>query len=195
MRMQTLRRTDLKDHIAEVAARLFYSEGVHAVGVDRIASAADVTKKTLYHHFHSKDELVAAALRRAPIVQFPQTGAPVERLLEAFTALSDFLETSDYRGCPYIIFTAELVDRRHPARELIERRIRKRRTWFRDRAAEAGARDPEMLAEQLDVLFDGALAAGTKRNELAPARAAQSAARVLIDLQCVPRAAELLESR
>lgn len=74
--------------------------------------------------------------------------------------MSRFLSDTNYRGCPYIIFTAELTDRRHPARLLVERRTTQRRSWFRDRAAEAGAADPEFLAEQLDVLFDGALAAG-----------------------------------
>lgn len=182
--MQTLRPPDLKAHIARVAARLFYDEGIHAVGVDRIASVADVTKRTLYHHFASKDELVAAAVRLAPIVHFPEDGEPHERLLGAFVALAEFLESTEYRGCPYIIFTAELIDRHHPARTIIERRMQKRREWFAQRAAEAGACDPRTLAEQLDVLFDGALAAGAKRNDNTPARAAIDAARVLIGMQC-----------
>ena len=190
-----LKRSELKDHIARVAARLFYREGIHAVGVDRIADEASVAKRTLYHHFPSKDALVAAALRVAPIVPFPEDGTPVERIMGAFERLGAFLEQTEYRGCPYIIFTAELVERGHPARQLIERRIAKRRAWFRDRAREAGARDPESLAEQIDVLFDGALASGAKRFDRAPARAALAAVRTLLGLLADDEAAHHEDDR
>lgn len=64
-----LKRSELKEHIAKVAAELFYSEGITAVGVDRIADVAQVTKRTIYHHFSSKDDLIAAALRVAPTIR------------------------------------------------------------------------------------------------------------------------------
>jgi AcrR family transcriptional regulator len=179
-----LKRSELKDHIARVAADLFYRHGIHAVGVDKIADEAGITKRTLYHHYSSKDDLITAALRVSPIVDFPRDGSPVERILGAFEALKAFLSRSDYRGCPYIFFTAELVDRNHPARHMVQRRVAKRRAWFTDMATAAGARDPVLLAEQLDVLFDGALASGTKREDLGPAEAAVTAARTLIELAC-----------
>ncbi len=177
-----LKRTELKAHIARVAARLFYEQGIHAVGVDRIADEAKITKRTLYHHYSSKDELIAASLRVSPIVVFPTEGKPVERIAGAFENLGRFLESTRYRGCPFIFYAAELVDRDHPARAIIEQLVAKRRAWFRDLAVQAGAARPQALAEQLDVLFDGALAAGAKRGELAPARAALSAARALLDI-------------
>lgn len=162
----------LSDHIAEVAARLFYAEGIHAVGVDRVADTAQVTKRTLYRHFRSKDDLIAASLRRAPLVLFPDQGEPVQRIIGAFESMERFLRESAYRGCPYVFYSAELTERRHPARRLIERRLQKRRQWFRDRATEAGLTDPDAVAEQLDVLFDGALASGTKRGNVVASRAA-----------------------
>lgn len=179
----SLKRSELKGHIAKVAALLFYREGIHAVGVDRIADEARITKRTLYHHYPSKDELIAAALHVSPIVSFPREGSAAERIAGAFEALAEFLTSGDYRGCPYIFFTAELLDRRHPARRIVEQRIAQRRAWFRDLAEQAGAADPDMLAEQLDVLFDGALASGTKRGNLEPARAAAAAARILLSAQ------------
>jgi AcrR family transcriptional regulator len=183
--MQTpLRRSELKAHIAKIAAALFYRDGIQAVGVDRIALEAGVTKRTLYHHYASKDDLITAALRVSPIITFPREGAPVERILGAFHALKEFLACTDFRGCPYIFFTAELVDRNHPARHMVQRRVAQRRAWFADMAREAGANDPISLAEQLDVLFDGALASGTKREDLRPADAAVKAARTLIALEC-----------
>jgi AcrR family transcriptional regulator len=189
-----LKRSELKSHIARVAAHLFYREGIHAVGVDRIADEAGVTKRTLYHHYASKDDLITAALHVSPIVDFPREGSPVERILGAFTALKDFLSSGDYRGCPYIFFTAELVDRNHPARRVVQRRVAKRRAWFTDLARAAGARDPVLLGEQLDVLFDGAVACGTKCEDVRATDAAMSAARLLIAQQTsFPYAARLQE--
>jgi AcrR family transcriptional regulator len=176
----------LKEHIAAVAAGLFYAEGIHRVGVDRIADKAGVTKRTLYHHFRSKDELIAEALRCAPNVTFPSDGTPLERVRGAFDALVDFLTESAFRGCPFIIFSAELTDRRHPARQEIEQLLAKRRRWFERRVREAGARDPVAVAEELDVLFDGALAAGTKRGTLEPVIAARRLALRLLALECAP---------
>lgn len=180
-----IKRSDLKAHIAHVAAKLFYEEGIHAVGVDRIADEAHITKRTLYHHYPSKDHVIAAALRVAPIVEFPREGEPLERIIGAFEMLGEFLESTQFRGCPYIIFNAELVDRGHPARQIIERRIAKRRAWFYEMAERAGATDPVLLSEQLDVLFDGALASGMKRGDCTPAKAARSAAKLLLEM-CVP---------
>ena len=179
-----LRRSELKGHIAKVAAALFYRDGIHAVGVDRIAVEAGVTKRTLYHHYGSKDDLITEALRVSPVIAFPREGPPVERILGAFGALKEFLACTEFRGCPYIFFTAELVDRKHAARHMVQRRVAQRRAWFAQMAEAAGARDPIALAEQLDVLFDGALASGTKREDLRPAEAAIAAARSLIELAC-----------
>jgi AcrR family transcriptional regulator len=180
MRLRGPAGQPLAAYIAEVAAELFYREGIHRVGIDRIADTAGLTKRTIYHHYRSRDELIAAALRHAPRVEFPDDGTPFERILGAFVRLEAFLEKTRYRGCPYIIFTAELTEPGHPARRLIERRLERRRRWFADRAAEAGLVDPAEVAEELDLLFDGALAAGAKRGDLAAPRAARRiAARVL----------------
>ena len=180
MRLRGPAGQPLAQHIAEVAAGLYYRHGIHRVGVDRVADAAGLTKRTLYHHYRSKDELIAAALRHSPGIVFPADGPPQERILGAFERLETFLETSAYRGCPYVFYAAELTDRRHPARRIIERRLQRRREWFRDRAGEAGLPDPDALAEELDLLFDGALALGAKRGDVIAARTARRlAARVL----------------
>ncbi|MDB5093285.1 MAG: yjdC 2 [Candidatus Eremiobacteraeota bacterium] len=181
MRMRGPAGQPLRDHIAEVAATLFYSDGIHVVGVDRVAAEASVTKRTLYRHYRSKDALIAAALQAAPVMVFPREGSARDRILGAFEMLERFLTGTRYRGCPFIIYAAELTDPKHPARILIETLVYKRRAWFKTRAAEAGAADPEILSEQLDVLFDGALASGAKRGELKPVAAALAAARTLID--------------
>lgn len=133
------RSEDLKSRIAAVAASLFYAEGINRVGVDRIADVAGITKKTLYHHFPSKDQLIVEALRVSPIVLFPADGPPLERIRGAFEA----------------------------------------------RLQQAGVIDATSLAEELDVLFDGALASGLKRGELAPVHAATRLAMRLLETASV----------
>jgi AcrR family transcriptional regulator len=182
--MQRVRTHDgvpLGEHIAAVASELFYKDGIHVVGVDRVAAEAEVTKRTLYRYYGSKDDLIAAALRKSPNISFPREGSPRERIAGAFRAMAEMLRVEAYRGCPYINAAAELTNPKHPARALIEQLTTRRREWFAKRARELGAREPEMLAEQLDVLFDGALANATKRRVDLPARAALAAAEALLD--------------
>lgn len=189
MRLRGPAGQPLAQHIAEVAAEQYYRLGIHRVGVDRVADAAGVTKRTLYHHYRSKDELIAAALRHSPGIVFPAEGSPSERILGAFALLEAFLANSAYRGCPYVFFAAELTDRQHPARRIIERRLVRRREWFRERAAEAGLRDPERLSEELDLVFDGALALGAKRGDAVAARTARRLAARLLRDAAAPKAA------
>ncbi len=75
----------MANYIAEVAASLFYRDGLHAVGVDRVADTAGLTKRTIYRHYRSKDELIAASLRHAPRAAFPTFGAPLDRIAGAST--------------------------------------------------------------------------------------------------------------
>ncbi|HEY4439363.1 MAG TPA: helix-turn-helix domain-containing protein [Candidatus Elarobacter sp.] len=172
-------RGSLGDHIASVAAKLFYREGINVVGVDRVAAEAEVTKRTLYRYFRSKDELIVAALKRGPRVRFPAEGTPKARMLGAFDMLIAFLDGTKLRGCPFMNGAAELADPRHPGREVVRRATERRRAWFRALAEEAGA--PAQLGEQLDVLFDGALASSMIATDLAPARAALAAAKALVN--------------
>jgi AcrR family transcriptional regulator len=179
--LRTPGNVSLSDHIARVAANLFYREGFHVVGVDRVAAKAEVTKRTLYRYYPSKDDLIAAALRRGARIAFPKEGPPRERILGAFDGLIELIRTPSYHGCPYINAAAELTNRNHPGRVVVEQLTARRRRWFADRVSELGVADPDVLAEQLDVLFDGALANAMKRVIDTPAIAARAAAVVLLD--------------
>jgi AcrR family transcriptional regulator len=167
-------------HIAAVAATLFYRDGIHGVGVDRIADAAGVTKRTLYKHYRTRDDLLVAALRRpTPVAIVEVGGSPAERILHVFRQVEDWVREPDFRGCPHLNAAVELADPHHPARtvarELKENRVR----WFLERARELGVAEPEVLAEQLMVLFDGAVTSSTLRGP-APAVAAKRAAMQLL---------------
>jgi AcrR family transcriptional regulator len=140
----------LPDHIAATAAELFYERGIANVGVDAIADRAQVTKRTLYRHFASKDALVAASLQHGPFVRFPPAGEPQARIIAAFDDLVRFVNEPAYRGCPYINAGAELSRNDHPAHAIVERQTARRRAWFERRLRELHVSGAELLAEQLE---------------------------------------------
>src|SRR5262249_2429461 len=116
-----------RQRLVETADRLFYSEGVRAVGIDRIIAEAGVAKMSLYKHFPSKDELILAVLkyREEGTLQFFR--AAMERhckkgkntLRAFFAALKDFFESPGFRGCPFQNAAVELADPSHPGTEFV----------------------------------------------------------------------------
>jgi len=160
--------TDLptRDRLLEAAAGLFYAEGITAVGVDRICSAAGVSKRSLYALFGTKDALVAASLERfgERIVAgyLPATAmvdgdqpSPREQILGVFTWLESAAATPDYEGCPFVSAATELKDPAHPAAAVAKRFKDRLTAFFESAARSAGAPDPADLAQQLTVVFDG----------------------------------------
>ena len=187
-RSNASRKSAMAEHISSVAAELFYKEGIY-VGVDRIAAKADVTKRTLYRYYASKDILLAAALNRDLGLRFPRDGDAAQRIIGAFRAMGAFLQERDFRGCPFINAAAELSDPKHPAFRVIQAATSKRRRWFYDRAIELESRDPKLLAEQIELLFDGALVGATRRGEMTPVDAACSAIEALLSLSATEASA------
>jgi AcrR family transcriptional regulator len=178
-------RTDLRERILDTAADLFYREGVRAVGVDRIAAEAGVAKMTLYYHFRSKDELVAAWLRRRDEEWMAWLEAAVERrggnrLLGVFDALHEWFERSDFRGCAFINTHAELGWSNPAAGEVIESHKRRLSEFLERVAREEGAAEPEALSRELLLLVEGAIVtASIQRDPAAADRAREVAAKAI----------------
>jgi AcrR family transcriptional regulator len=154
-----------RTRLLDAAADLFYRYGVTTVGVDAVSAAAGVSKRTLYQHFGSKDELVAAALRtQAPAIlarwlpEADDDSSPRAKVLAVFAALHASTVDPGFRGCPFVNVATELADAAHPARAVALATKRILRDYFRRHAAEAGADHPDTLADQLMMLFDGAIA-------------------------------------
>jgi len=156
-----------RERLVEVASRLFYSEGIRAVGVDRVIAEAGVAKATLYAHFASKDELVAAYLARhsdrwataveervAPRRWAPAASSPMA--LAAFDVLAERAASPGYRGCPFINAAAEFPEPGPVADQVTAHRRRVRET-FSDLLGAPG-RDPGRLA-MIVALYDGAMSA------------------------------------
>ena len=112
----------VRDRLIDAADRLFYREGVRAVGIDRVLAEADAAKASLYQHFGGKDQLVASSLERrtvdarAHIEAYLADTPPSQRALKFFDWVVEWAESKDFRGCPLQHTVSELTDAAHPAR-------------------------------------------------------------------------------
>ncbi len=170
----------MRQRILESADRLFYRNGIRAMGVDTIAAEIGISKRTLYNHFSSKDALIAAYLMRRNAPARPSDKPPLQQILGAFDALEQRFASQEFRGCPFVNAVAELGPDEREVRAIAIAFKDGRRAWFRDHLVALGATDPDGLATQLAILVDGAIAAHLVRGDPAMARAAREAARVLL---------------
>lgn len=178
-----------RDHLVEVATDLFCREGFHATGIDRVLAESGVAKMTLYKHFPSKDDLIGACLEsvaasaRADVESVLERGGSTARariltLIDWYVGLAVDCE---FTGCPFHHARAEFADPSHPAYRV----ARDQKLWMRGRlrelCAEHGLRGPELCADQLMLVIEGALSLGALdiSDELAQASAAL--ARKIVD--------------
>ena len=141
-------KPDMKDRILETADRLFYLQGIRAVGVDTIAAEIGISKRTLYNHFPSKDALISAYLARRFVAPRPSDKSPVEQILGTFNSLERRFSAKDFRGCPFVNAVAELGEDRS-VRKIAVAFKESRRLWFRDLLVQLGVADADALATQL----------------------------------------------
>lgn len=177
---RSLDRTAMQQRILATADRLFYGQGIRAVGVDTIAAEVGISKRTLYNHFPSKDDLIVAYLSARLNPARPSDRPPVEQILGNFDRLERTIGTSVFRGCPFVNAVAELKQPAHAANRIALAFKEERRKSLRALLVELGADNPDALSLQLQLLIDGAIAAGIVRGDPKVAAAAREAARVLL---------------
>jgi AcrR family transcriptional regulator len=179
-------RSSARDRLLDAADELFYAEGVHSVGIDRVIERAGVAKASLYNTFGSKDELVRAYLNRrhesrrqrltTQLERFPTAR---EKLVGVFEVQAETVASPGYRGCAFLNASAEA-----PAGGTVASVCDMSRAWMRslfaDLAAQAGVARPEHLAAQLMLLYDGASASAQLDRNPTAALDARAAAEVLI---------------
>jgi AcrR family transcriptional regulator len=174
-----------RERIERAAARLFYRDGIHATGVELIAQEANVSKRTLYQHFASKNDLVDNYLRGIEA----RGGPPTERRLddaglsarERLLAIFELAGREVLRGCPFHNAAVESAGSLASTDEIVRAHKLEFTRRLVDIAREAGAADPHLLGQQLAVLFEGATAMATSLNDTAPVVHARAAAATLID--------------
>jgi AcrR family transcriptional regulator len=153
-----------RERILAAASDLFYRQGIRAVGVDAIAEAAGTNKMTLYRHFESKDSLVAEYLRRLSsksqqfwaFIEREHPGDYRKQLGAWLEAAGRDANDPQGRGCALANAAIELAEKDHPARRVIEEHKRAQRDRLAKLCADAGLDKPEMLADELFMLLEGA---------------------------------------
>src|SRR5580693_5052938 len=153
-----------RERILAAARELFYRRGIHVVGVDAIAEAAGTNKMTLYRHFASKDVLIAACLRELQqdfdvawdASAAAHVGDPKGQLLAWLRHVCDFKANEAERGCALANAAVELPDKDHPARQVIREAKSAHRERLVGLCRDAGLIDPEGLADETQLLWEGA---------------------------------------
>jgi AcrR family transcriptional regulator len=173
--------------VLSAASRLFYANGVRAVGIEWIVAESGVAKASLYRHFQSKDELVAAFLEREDREFWQQWDGVVAAAANAKSELMVLLDwigmrvSSDgYRGCPQINVAAEFADPEHPARKIRRRHKVAMRERLRDIVGRIGVTRPDDTSDQLALLIDGAFTSDGRLAKTNAVRILQNGADALL---------------
>lgn len=162
------RISDTRERIVAAAAKLFYAEGIGRVSVDAVAEKAGVTKRTLYYHFRSKDDLVAAYLdgRDQPNLKQMATwfaatdGALADKVSAIFSELARVASHPKWKGCGFLRTAAELAATPgHPAVRIGARHKKNFAKWLAGEIRAAGHDNAEELAREILILLDGAFSA------------------------------------
>jgi AcrR family transcriptional regulator len=159
--------SEARARLLGTAVRIFYAEGIHSVGVDRIIEEAQVTRATLYRHFSGKEDLVLAYLEQADQgiraqLSAAQEGAltPGDKVRAVGRAIAEGIRTEGFRGCAFLNAAAEYPDPAHP----IHQAVLAHRQWFLDTVtdllAQVGDAPAEAAGRHFVMLRDGAMAAG-----------------------------------
>jgi AcrR family transcriptional regulator len=187
-------RRSVRERLLAAADALFYEHGINAVGIDRVIEQAGVAKASLYDTFGSKEALIRAYLesrgaqRRARLeARMALCDSPTDRMLSVFALLTESAALPGYQGCAFVRARAE-VYRSAGIREACDASRGWLRQQFTALARAAGARDPEGLAQQLSLLYDGATVGAHVDDDAAAPAAAHAMARQLI-AAALPRAA------
>ena len=174
------------ERLLAAASDLFYRDGIHAVGVDTIAAAAGVTKKTLYDQFGSKEALAVAYLRGRDArwreflereLELVPSASP-DRILAVFDASAQWALDNSTKGCSAINARAEVSDPAHPVAAEATRQKRWMRDLFERLCRDAGLADAERISNTMMLLYEGALVTtgmGTFTDPFAAGRVAAAA--------------------
>jgi AcrR family transcriptional regulator len=183
----TIRQTPARDKLLAAANELFYAEGIHTVGVDRIIEHAGVSRASFYNNFESKEQLIHTYLMDRHerttsrlLMAMEEQEDPRQKILAVFGFQADQFRQPDFNGCAFVAASTEA-----PAGGTIASDAAEFRGWIRamftDLAGQAGAADPESLGRQLNLLYDGAGLSARMDCDADIADAARTAAEVLLD--------------
>ncbi|MFD7918060.1 TetR/AcrR family transcriptional regulator [Streptomyces sp. NPDC059740] len=159
--------SEARARLLDTATRIFYTEGIHSVGVDRIIAEAQVTRATLYRHFKGKEELILAYLQQADRGIRGQVAAvraqelpPADAVRAVSRTIAEGIRSPGFRGCAFLNAAAEYPDPAHP----VHQAVLTHRQWFLETTtqllAQAGCTPADAAGRHFVMLRDGAMAAG-----------------------------------
>lgn len=178
----------VRDRLLDTAAELFYREGIRAVGVDLVVERSGVAKTSLYRHFGSKDDLIAAVLERDDLAYWANWDRvaakdgddPRAELAAQVSWIANYIGRPEFRGCAFLNAATEFPELAHPGRLIALRHKDELRRRLAALTRRAGAKRHAELADQLVLLIDGAYINGQLRGKRGPAQALPKAAAVLV---------------
>lgn len=178
-----------REQLIHTALTLFSRYGFHATGIDLIAKESGVTKRTLYAHFGSKDELVVATLRhldeqlRSYFLKHTNSTCedPKQRLLSVFDAAGFWFSEDNFFGCTFINAIGEYAESNDSIRQVCSEYKRLSREWIKDLCEQAGAPNPQQLSDELSLILEGAIVTAQVSPQLDAAAIAKRAATALVE--------------
>jgi AcrR family transcriptional regulator len=181
--------SEKRQELVDTAIRLFGQHGFHGTGIDRIAEEANVSKKTMYHHFRSKEELIVAALKhhdglfRNFFMKAVEDAAdtPYERLIAIFDVAHSWFSQHNFYGCMFINAIGEYSDKNTAIQQACIEFKRLMSSYIEELAAYLPIKNPVELASELAILLEGSIVTAQVSCNPNAARTAQKAARILID--------------
>ena len=183
-----MKRAEKRDYLVDIATRLFNQMGYHAVGIDMVIAEAGIAKTTLYRHFKSKDELIVAVLQRLDkkyrddmqnrVIQMQNK--PVKQLLATFDFLEEWFNHGSFFGCPFISAAAEYGEADSPVFQQTVLHKKLMISYFEKLARSADLEKPAQVAEEINILHEGATAVAHIMRDAGSARIAKSVAARII---------------
>ena len=181
-------RATKRDELVRKALEIFYREGFHATGMDRLVAETGISKTTMFKHFRSKEELILAVLRLRDedfrnwlFRRMARAGAPRDQLLAMFDALAEWFASPGFRSCMFIKAASEYPDPGHPIHAQAAEHKRLLFLQLRAIAQDAGAPNPDALARRLLLLKEGAIVTAHLGHEKDPSGDAKAAAETLLE--------------
>jgi AcrR family transcriptional regulator len=181
-------RPTKRDELVKKAFQVFYDNGFHASGMDRVAAETGISKTSIYKYFRTKDELIIAVLRerdrdfRSWLYQRMEEMAesPKGQLVAMFDVLEEWFKTPGFRGCMFIKASSEFQDTEHPIHKASVDHKRALENHVIALAEKAGLTNPRDLARQLMLLKEGAIVTAHLGHVKNPAQDAKQVAEVLV---------------
>lgn len=180
--------SEARTRILETADRLFYREGIRAVGIDRVIAEAEVAKATLYAHFPSKDDLVVAVLRHREestrtffrLAMERHEKRMKDKLRAFFASLKEWFESPGFRGCAFINAAVELADPKHPGSKFVREFKQRFREMLDTLVEEAVGKAHTKLTPAIAILVEGAIVTAVIHGSADAADVARDAALALV---------------